>query len=143
LGKQDAFSPLSEVQLTLVMLFSMGNTLITNITRASKFPLYSREKWLVLPTYCVKQNPTVKSKPQNSVLSGQKPHQVVSKNAGETADYPVVNSVSCSLHGFCWEERIQKHQQAPSSVPPTFWIPAVFGSEESNIFFIVHCLIEV
>jgi hypothetical protein len=96
-----------------------GNTLITNITKTYKFIFYSRIKWLVLPTPRATQYLTVKSKAQNSVLSEHKPHHLTGKNDGDTAN------------------RIQKHQQTPSSVPPTFWIPAVFGSEESNIFFTV------
>jgi hypothetical protein len=71
----------------LVALFYIDNTLLTNITNMSKSTFNSKDKWLVLPTSCATQSPTVKIKAQNSVLSEQKPHHQAGKNDGDTANY--------------------------------------------------------
>jgi hypothetical protein len=76
----------------------MGNTPFTSITKMSKFTFNSKDKWLVLPTPCATQSPTVNIRSQNSVISEQKPHHRVDKNDGDTA------------------KRIQKHQHnSPSA----------------------------
>jgi hypothetical protein len=92
LGKKDAFRPLLEPKLGLVVPFYTANTALTSITKMSKFTFNSKDKWLVLPTLCATQSPTVKIKAQNSALSEQKPHHQAGKNDGDTA------------------KRIQKHQ---------------------------------
>ena len=61
----------SKPQLALVRLFCTSNTLFTNITKAPKLAFNRREKWLVLPTPCATQSPTLKIKAQNTVLSEQ------------------------------------------------------------------------
>ena len=61
----------SEPQLASVRLFYSSNTLFTNITKPSKIAFNRREKWLVLPTSCATQCPTLKIKTQNSVLLEQ------------------------------------------------------------------------
>jgi len=60
----------SEPQLALVRLFYCSNTAFTNITKPSKITFNGREKWLVLPTSCATQIPTLKIKAQKTVLSG-------------------------------------------------------------------------
>jgi len=79
LAKKDAFTPLLEPRLASVMPFYVSNTIFTNITKTSKSPINKREKWLVLPTLCAAQSPTVNIKAQNSVFSEQKPHHRAGK----------------------------------------------------------------
>jgi len=58
----------------------MHNTLLTSTTNTSKSAFNSTDKWLVLPTLCATQSPTVKIKAQKSVLSEQKTHHRAGKN---------------------------------------------------------------
>jgi len=73
--------------LAPVMPFYMNNTAITSITKTSKTLFNNKDKWLVLPTPCATQSPTVKIGAQNSVRSEQKLHHRTGKNDGDSVKW--------------------------------------------------------
>jgi hypothetical protein len=78
------------------MPFYGSNTPFTNITNTSKFALYRREKWLVLPTTRATQSTTVEVGAQKSALSDQPLHHRTGKSRVVTpkSGYKSINALS-------------------------------------------------